>query len=145
MPDILHEVTVAAAPDTVFRAITEQQGLASWWTPDIAAEPTVGATIRARFGGGRYVVAMEVVALEPACNVEWITRQGNAEWIGTHVTWDLTPVERGTRVRFGQRGFASADGALPVASYNWAIYLASLKDYIERGKGNPDFLYADTR
>ena len=28
MPDILHEATIAAAPDKVYKAITEQQALA---------------------------------------------------------------------------------------------------------------------
>lgn len=140
MPDILHELTIAAAPDKVFQAITEQQGLAAWWTPDMAADATVGSTVHARFRGGGFVVEMEVVALEPARKVEWITRQGNPEWIGRHVAWDLSPVEKGTRILFGHRGFASADGALASASYNWAVYLTSLKDYLETGRGNPDFL-----
>ncbi len=30
MPDILHELTIAATPGQVFETITEQQGLAAW-------------------------------------------------------------------------------------------------------------------
>jgi uncharacterized protein YndB with AHSA1/START domain len=146
MPDFVHAVTVAVAPDAVFRAITEQEGLAAWWTPDMVAEPRVGSTLRAGFGGGRFVIAMDVTALEPTHKVEWIPRQGAPEWIGTRVVWELAPVERGTNVVFAQRGFAptavGADGYL-LGANGWIHYLASLKAYLETGTGDPDSFRAN--
>ncbi len=148
MPDFMHEVTIAAAPERVFQAITEHQGLVAWWTPDMVAEPTVGSTLRAGFGGDRFVIEMDVVTLEPARTVEWVPRQSLPEWRGTRVIWDLSPVERGTNVVFSQRGFAAtaagADGSLPGAD-GWAYYLASLKAYLETGRGNPDTFRANAR
>ena|SRR5258706_5412009 len=138
--DILHEVTIATAPNKVFKAITEQKGLAAWWTTHAVAEPKVGTTAEFSFMGGQFVIKMEVARLEPARKVEWITRQGAPDWNGTHVTWDLTPADNGTKILFGHRGFASADGSLPNTSYNWAVYLTSLKGYLEKGKGNPNSL-----
>ena len=138
MPDILHEVTIAASPDQVFKAITEQQGLAAWWTTHIVAEPKVGSMIEARFFDGRSVHNMEVLTLEPGRKVGWITRQSFLpDWPETRVTWSLSPIQAGTKILFGQRGFASADGSLPKVSYGWAVYLTSLKEYLEKGKGNP--------
>ena len=137
MPDILHEVSIVAAPSQVFKAITEQQGLASWWTTHIVAEPKVGWMIEARFFDGKSVHTLEVLTLEPDRKVEWITRQSFLpDWTQTRVIWDLLPIENGTRILFGQRGFASADGSLPKVSYGWAVYLTSLKDYLEKGTGN---------
>jgi uncharacterized protein YndB with AHSA1/START domain len=137
MPDILHEVTIAAAPDKVFKALTEGQGLEAWWTPHAAAEPKVGSTVQVSFRDGQFVVKMDVAKLESGRKVEWIIQQGVPDWRGTHVTWDLSPLGKGTKVLFGHRGFASADGSLPGASYNWAFYLTSLVDYLEMGNGNP--------
>ena len=34
MAEILHEITVQAAPDKIFEAITTEHGLKSWWTVD---------------------------------------------------------------------------------------------------------------
>jgi uncharacterized protein YndB with AHSA1/START domain len=31
MADIWHEITIAATPDKVYKAITEEEGLTSWW------------------------------------------------------------------------------------------------------------------
>ena len=141
MHDILLESTIAAAPDKVFRALTEQQGIEAWWAPRVVAEPKVGSTVEATFHVGspqQFVIKMEVSNLEAVRKVEWLPRQGAPEWHGTHITWDLAPVEQGTKVLFSQCGFAidSADGNLPGRD-GWDFYLSSLKDYLETGKGNP--------
>ena len=137
MPDILHEVTIEVAPEKVFKALTEQQALAGWWTTHTVAEPKVGSISEFSFMGGQFVIKMEVSRLDPAHKVAWMTKQGAPDWSGTRVTWDLAPVDTGTKILFGHRDFASADGSLPSTSYNWANYLTSLKDYLEKGKGNP--------
>jgi uncharacterized protein YndB with AHSA1/START domain len=143
MPDILHEVTIEAAPDKVFKALTESQGLESWWATRAIVEPKVGSTVQVVFGAGPVLNKLEVLTLEPDRKVEWIARQSNLpEWIDTHITWDLLPIENGTKIIFGHRGYASADGCLPMCSYQWAFYLTSLKNYLETGKGNP-YPYAD--
>jgi hypothetical protein len=56
------------------------------------------------------------------------------------VTWDLTPVEEGTKLLFGHRDYAMTEGSFASVSYNWAWFLTSLKQYIETGTGTP---YAD--
>src|SRR5262249_40270173 len=97
MPDVLLEVAIAATPDQVNQAITEEQGLSSWWTPEVTAKPEVGSVAEFVFTGGpggRIVVKMEITALEPGRAVRWAVRQGVPEWAGTHITWDLTPVDQ---------------------------------------------------
>ncbi len=135
MPDVLHEVTIAAAPDKVYKALTEQQGLEAWWTTHAVAEAKVGSTVQAHFRDGQIVIKMEVVTLSPAHKVEWMTLQAIPEWRGTQITWELSPAQNGTKVFFGHRGFAPEVGLLPINA--WAFYLTSLKEYLETGKGNP--------
>ena len=138
MSDIVLEVTIAAAPDKVFKALTEQQGLEGWWTTRMVAEPKVGSAVMAFFGNSQLVINMVLRTLEPTCKVVWDIAERVAGWGGSQFTWDLTPVETGTKVLFGYRDFpASADGKLPGLTYTWAVNLTSLKDYVEKGKGNP--------
>jgi uncharacterized protein YndB with AHSA1/START domain len=138
MPDILHEVTIAGTPDKVFKALTEQQGLASWWTTRAMAEPRVGSVSEFGFEGGKFVIKMEIDKLDAGHSVAWNVRQAGApDWGGTHVTWDLTPVENGTKVLLGHRDFVSTDGSFANTSYHWALYLASLKAFVETGLGTP--------
>ena len=137
MPDILLEATIAVSPDKVFTALTEGEALEGWWATQAVAEPKVGSTVEARFGDDAYVHKFEVIDLEPKRRVDWICRDSLPEWNGTHMTWELSTAEAGTKILFGHRGWASADGMLPMCSYHWAIYLNSLKHYAETGKGNP--------
>src|SRR5579859_1323608 len=130
MPDILHKVMIAAAPERVFQALTQSQGVAAWWTPYAAAEPEVGSTVELRFGDDSFVHIFKVLTLE-AKKVEWLTLQSLPEWNGTHLIWELSPAEEGTNVLFAHRGWASTEGLLPFSSYHWALYLTSLKDYLE--------------
>src|SRR5258708_39517620 len=131
MPDILHEVAIFASPDKVFQALTEQPGIEGWWTPHAVAEPKVGSIVEAHFANDRFIVKMQIDALEPERKVEWSIQQGDLEWRGTHITWDISPTPKGSRLLFGQRGFASANGSLLGTSYNWGFYITSLIDYLE--------------
>jgi uncharacterized protein YndB with AHSA1/START domain len=112
MPDILLEVPISASPDQVYEAITEQQGLSSWWTPEVTAQPEIGTVAEFRFPGG-YVVKMEIAALKSGRSVQWMVKQGAPDWAGTHVTWNLTPVGNRTRVLFSHRHYASTEGSFP--------------------------------
>lgn len=138
MPDILHEVTIAATPDKVFEAITEPKGLEAWWATHAIAEPKVGSMVQVSFGNHEFLTHLEVLVLEAERKVEWLARQSPlSEWNDTHITWDLSPVEQSTKLLFGHHGYASADGVLALSSYHWAVYFMSMKDYLETGKGNP--------
>src|SRR5262244_1153744 len=138
MSDIVLELTIAAAPDKVFKALTERQGLEGWWTTHMVAEPKVGSALEAFFSGGQSVIKMQMHTLEPGRKVVWAVRERVAGWGGSQFTWDLSPVEEGTKVLFGYRDFpASADGNLPRLTYVWAGNLTSLKAYLETGKGHP--------
>jgi uncharacterized protein YndB with AHSA1/START domain len=145
MPDILLEVPIAASPDQVYRAITEQQGLASWWTPDVVTGPEVGSTAEFTFTSGpgsRVVAKMEIAALEPGRKVYWTVAEDNIpDWVGTHITWDVTPADQGTNVRFGHRDYPSTEGPFARVGYRWAWYLTSLKDYLETGQGRPGLAF----
>jgi|SRR5579859_1682845 len=138
MPDILLELTIAATPDKVFQALTEPQGLEAWWTTHIAAEPKVGSAVQVFFRGGQPVIKMQIGTLEPGRKVVWDILERVAGWGGSQFAWDLSLVETGTKVLFAYRDIlASAATNLPSLAYAWAVNLTSLKDYLEKGKGNP--------
>ena len=138
MADILHLVNIAASPDEVFAALTEQSGLAGWWTEDVKAEPKVGSVAKFRFGenGGS---DMAIVALEPHRLVRWrcVGHMSGEEWIGTELFFELVPGKKCTVLRFSHRRWLEATDFLRFCSVRWAIYLVSLKNLVETGKGMP--------
>ncbi len=66
--------------------------------------------------------------------MRWISRQVPPQWVGTSVTWQLTPVQNGTKLIFTHDGFDQIDERTRGA---WVYFLASLKSYLEMGKGTP--------
>jgi uncharacterized protein YndB with AHSA1/START domain len=138
MADILHELTIATTPEQVYKAVTEQNGLASWWTKRTTAQPKEGTTAEFGFYGGQFTMKFQVTKLEPAKKVNWTVLQSGPDWAGTHITWDLTPDDKGTKVLFGHRDWTKTDGSFASVNYNWGYFLTSLKSYLETGKGTPD-------
>ncbi|MDH4156101.1 MAG: SRPBCC domain-containing protein [candidate division Zixibacteria bacterium] len=136
MPDIRHYVEINAPVTTVYRAVTEQKGLAGWWTQDTVIQPGVGAVAQFRFGP-RYHNKMKVVRLDPGRKVEWECREGDKEWVGTRFVFDLEERNGITILRFAQNGWREATDFYAICNFTWAQYMLSLKAYCEMGKGAP--------
>ena len=141
MPDILHQVVVKAPAPSVWRALTEPDGLRSWWTRDVDAEPELGSVARFGFDGKSTVFMMKIEELTPNEFVRWHCVGGHPEWDHTEITFDLTEDTDddgvATIVYFAHRGWESTDGILAMCSFEWARYLMSLKAYLETGTGDP--------
>lgn len=93
---IVLAVGISAPAETIFDAISTTTGLASFWTTDSTAEPSVGSVARFGFGGPK--LQMRVDQLDPGRRIAWtcltefpMTRY----WEGTTVTWELSRKENG--------------------------------------------------
>jgi uncharacterized protein YndB with AHSA1/START domain len=104
MPHILHRVGIKSSPDRVYTALSEEKGLAGWWTKDTKASLGVGAVDRFRFAD-RGFNDMKVIDLVPGKRVQWKCVNGAKEWIGTELTFDLREESGVTVVLFAQRGW----------------------------------------
>ena len=88
MPNIHHELVIGASAVSVYSAITTQEGLSAWWTPDTKFKAQLNSI--ARFGfGPDYFKEMKIVELVPSKQVKWICRKGAIEWIGTIISFEL--------------------------------------------------------
>ncbi len=137
MSAIIEELTIEAAPQRVWGAITQQDEIVRWWAYEARVKPEVGSLGEFRFRPPAGALQFEVAELDEGSKVHWISRQGPPQWAGTSVTWQLTPVHNGTQVIFTHEGFAQVDEAYEQTRGNWAYFLASLKSYLETGKGTP--------
>ena len=90
------------------------------------------------FREGQWVIELCVTKLAREREIEWEVTQGQGEWEGTLINWQLSPDEAGTRLRFSHLNFPSSEGRFALTNYAWAWYLTSLKDYLETGHGRPD-------
>ncbi len=83
---------------------------------------------------------MEIIDVVAGKGVSWLVRQAPQYahlWEGTTITWNLAPRAAGTRLLFGQHGFAVAAAGYEQTRAGWEYFLRSLTSYLETGRGTP--------
>ncbi|MFC0625801.1 SRPBCC family protein [Kribbella deserti] len=144
---IEREIHVEAAPEIVYEVISSPAHMREWWPDEAHFEPVPGGTGDITFidkaGAGRTTVPFTVVATEPPrfFSFRWThpadesANQGNS----LLVTFELTPVGEGTRVRFTETGFRERGWEIAALEeqYNehvkgWDYFIPRLNEYVER-------------
>jgi uncharacterized protein YndB with AHSA1/START domain len=136
MAEIFHYIKINTATKTVYRALTKQEGLASWWTKDVTAEPKIGSIAEFVFGA-HYHDKMRILSLIPNTLVEWECLAGDKEWVGTRLRFDLESHPEHTVLRFKHMNWQEVTDFFAQCNTIWGSYMISLKNYCETGKGNP--------
>ena len=136
MPEINHLVGIRGSLDEIYAAISTVEGLQNWWTADTSGSSELGGIIRFRFGsyGGS---DMKVTELRRNAVVRWLCLAHPDEWVGTEFTFALLERDGEVKVRFTQTKWREVTDILAFCSTKWAVYLLSLKEYIETGGGRP--------
>lgn len=136
MADINHRVGIKASPDTIYSALTTNDGLAKWWTKDTSGAGEVGSVVTFRFKGTG--PDFTVIELIPNKTVRW-RHTGNMpeSWMGTEILFQLQVEGEQTFVRFTHSNWSNCTDFMAHCSTKWAVFLLSLKDAIETGHGNP--------
>jgi uncharacterized protein YndB with AHSA1/START domain len=136
MTDIHHRVGIKASPEKIYEALTTNDGLTRWWTNDVSGAGEVGSTIEFRFNGGG--PDFTVTKLIPNKTVCW-QHSGNMPepWMGTDISFQLELTENQTFVRFTHANWKESSDFMAHCSTKWAVFLLSLKDALETGKGKP--------
>lgn len=137
MARIVFEIEIQAAPKEILQALDTQQGIAGWWTEDVAFPGGVGSTMTLGFPAAPAPFHLRVDEAGMR-RVRW-TSVGDfpPHWAGTTLTWTLTPESEGTVVHFAHDGWASDDGPFPSAALTWGQLMASLAQYVQTGQGTP--------
>ncbi len=135
---INHQVGVKASPEEIYKALTETEKLAQWWTTDTRGSGAqVGDTLEFWFHDRCH--KFTVTDLKPGKRVAWksLKGQGIDEWEETEVTFDLSTDEKQTFIQFRHSGWRESTDFQGHCSMRWAVFLLSLREALERGKGRP--------
>jgi uncharacterized protein YndB with AHSA1/START domain len=135
MPDILHRVGVRGSVAQVYEALSTPDGLSHWWIVGTTGESCVGGTLHFRPEGGGF--DMRVLESTPGAGVKWRCVGGPDEWIGTEISFRLQAKEDQTVVLFTHAGWREPVEFMHHCSTKWAVFLLSLKGWIEREEGRP--------
>ncbi len=131
MPDILHLVGIAAQPAQVFQALTTVEGISGWWSEGTHGDASEGGAFQ--FRANRF----EVTHADPSL-VTW-RYSGPAEaWLPTEISFRLEWRETQTMVIFKHANWREPVEFMHHCSTKWAVFLLSLKAYVETGEGRPE-------
>jgi uncharacterized protein YndB with AHSA1/START domain len=140
MADILHRVGIKASSQEVYKALATRDGLASWWASNTQGDSKLGGIIKFRFSeNGRELggADVRVTELRPGERVQWQVIEGPAEWVGTKVSFELKQEGEYSVVLFKHLGWKEPVEFMHHCSTKWAVFLMSLKNWIEREEGRP--------
>jgi uncharacterized protein YndB with AHSA1/START domain len=140
MVDILHRVGIKAPLGEVYEALATRDGAAGWWTTNTQGQSKINGLLKFRFSSGGKEIGgfdMKVLELQPGKRVLWQVVEGPAEWVGTEVSFDLKQEGDYSIVLFKHQGWSAPVEFMYHCSTKWAIFLMSLKSFVETGKGNP--------
>lgn len=141
MVNIIHRAGIKAPLEKVYEALSTTEGISNWWSEDTSGTSQIGETIVVRFHSleGKELGSMNIIVkeLDPPKRVHWNFTAGPEEWIGTDVTFDLHQEGDYTIVLFGHRNWKEEVEFKAHCSMKWAIFLFSLKELLETGKGKP--------
>lgn len=136
MANINHQVGIKAPPEKIYELLTTNSGLSQWWTIDVSGAGEVGSVIEFRFDGGG--PDFEVAELVPNKIVRWQHSGEMPEaWMGTEILFRLRQEPDQTFVRFTHANWKAPTDFMAHCSTKWAVFLLSLKDAAETGKGKP--------
>ncbi len=144
---IERELHIAAAPEVVYEVVSRPEHLKEWWPDDADVEPTVGARGTVSFGTD-VVENLTVVEADPPRRFafRWVHEADVEAALENSllVTFDLSPADGGTLLRFTETGFRERgwEAALLEEQYHahitgWDYFLPRLVDYAaQRGVGS---------
>jgi uncharacterized protein YndB with AHSA1/START domain len=139
MKVIHHVLDVDAPASKIWNAITEERGLAAWWSTSVhAPAATVGARVEFTFAGD-FNPVMEITTLDDGYELVWRCVGGHDPWADGLFRFQLATLEDGrTRLRFWQEyAVELSDDAYGIYNFNWGYYLESLRMLCVEGKGKP--------
>ncbi len=141
MVDIIHRIGIRSSSKKVYKALSTIEGLSNWWTEEVEGDEKIGGkiefTFRSETGDIKGQMVMQVAQLTPDKNVRWQCVDGPAEWIGTTITFDMSQQDDQIIIIFGHRNWREVVEFTAHCSMKWAIFLLSLREYVETGKGKP--------
>jgi hypothetical protein len=94
---------------------------------------------KAEFGFDKHsmVFRMTIERLDPNRQVIWDCHGDNPEWVGTTLTWTISPSEDGSLLRFTQSGWKDMTDMVATCNSTWGELMYRLKDYVEGKNPGP--------
>jgi uncharacterized protein YndB with AHSA1/START domain len=137
MPEIRHRVGIKAPAAEIYDALHQPVRLVGWWPAHATGESDLGCHIELEFPGYPNQL-WEITSLE-APNLVALTFVSGAEaWQGSKLRFEIVESLNQVFVTLiHETSPEILDDAFQFFTTKWPLFLVSLKDYLETGKGRP--------
>jgi uncharacterized protein YndB with AHSA1/START domain len=142
------EIDIAAPPQRVFQALTDQAQLMRWFTDTSCPvkvwtlDPRKGGRYHYRTEKGAYEVngvrefdcQGEILEFDPPRLLvyTWVGNWHNDKQLQTIVRYDLTPTPTGTHIKVTHSGLATEEVSRKDYANGWPGALSNLKTFVEK-------------
>ena len=134
MIPIKHLMHINAPKEKVFKALSEAEGLAQWYTTVVRGEFAIDKVVTFEFVNFA-VFKFKIVGYVPNRSIHFECVASEWENIGHVMKYDLDENDGKTRLRYTYEGFSEMDDTYANMNYSSAKYLESLRQYCQNGKG----------
>ncbi len=138
--DISMTLQMKASAHSIFRAISSQDGIRSWWCKVCDISEGTGNYCILNFikEGNTVVMEFQVTELVQDTKLVWkCVNNGSPAWINTKLIYQI---ESNGTLHFTHAGFDEKWKGLPPYEdtiNGWKHFMESLKNYCETGSGEP--------
>lgn len=131
MPEIVHEIKIAAAPEQVYAALATLDGIRSWQTPNAQGSGEVGTDWVFAFAN-RPRFVWTIAGATPPSHLEWTCAEGPGDSGGTTATWIIEPLDDGrTLLTLRHTGWPGTHGNFTKCNTIWGVLLHHIQQYVE--------------
>jgi uncharacterized protein YndB with AHSA1/START domain len=125
-----------ASPEDIFACLVTPERLTAWWASSAESDPVIDGFIRVGFAG---LTTLEFIirSIDPPRLLSLRCHGEPENWKGCELTFDIEPADQQTYVRLTQTKEPASDEEFLFFNTKWPLYLVSLKDLLETGKGRP--------
>ena len=135
METIYHQVGIKSSLEKITQALGSIEGLARWWTSDTRGSTQVGEHIE--FWFGEHCVKAEVLETDNPNIIAWRVIADEGEWKDTVIRFELKSSETQITINFSHEQWQAVTDLFRHCATKWAVFLLSLKNYLEQGEGKP--------
>ncbi len=136
MAEVQHRVGIRGSIADIYAALFNPKELAGWWATSAAGTPEIGNTLDLNFNE---LVTLSFVICDLQTNtlayLECVS--GPSPWLESQLVFTLQDTEDQVFVTLLHSNNKADDASFLYFSTKWPLYLLSLRDFIETGKGRP--------
>ena len=140
MKNIHREIVVESSLETLFAAISSEQGFKSWWTTEAKVNSKLEGEADFSFGSGAFGVLMKFSILgDSHVKLEYISDKKMSYWKDSFLEFRITSAgPKKSKLNFVHGNISGEGPEVDQADGIWDhLIKKSLKEYVEKGNGSP--------